>query len=277
MYNDLDNREQGIYRNLIDECWVSGSISSNIESLARFVHEATDYFAIVWTKIRHKFRPIDNGNRFISARLEEDRRRLMLNGKLNEKRAKKAANVRWAKERAEKELHAHSINVASPKHAFEHCQTQTQTKEEVLFPLKDSPNIINDSSIDIGKGSGETARRTRAPAELQITDSMLSWAAEHQIAVNLDTETEHMLDHYRGKGETRLDWIATWRTWMRNSKKFNRGNGNGQHSTKQSRTAEATRRVLLALDQQNRERSELRIDRGDSSGISGISTSPLKR
>lgn len=142
MYISLDNREQGIYRNLIDECWVAGSIIAEPELLARFVHEPLDYFLDLWAKLRPKFKPIDGGKKLISPRLEQDRRRLMLNAKFNEKRARKAAQVRWNKERAEKELHAHSTFVASTEHAVEHCQTQTQTHIEEETPSTRTPKPI---------------------------------------------------------------------------------------------------------------------------------------
>ena len=29
-----------------------------------------------------------------------------------------------------------------------------------------------------------------------------------------------MLDHFRAKGERKSDWTATWRKWLRNSRKF---------------------------------------------------------
>lgn len=131
----LDNQEQGIYRNLLDECWVAGSITSDPQLLARFVKEPIDYFAQVWAKLRRKFKPIENGERLISPRLEQDRRRLMLNAKFNEKRAKKAANVRWAKDRIEKDIHASSTVVASVEHAVEQCHSQSQSQS----PIHSSP------------------------------------------------------------------------------------------------------------------------------------------
>src|SRR5262245_13821614 len=77
----------------------------------------------------------------------------------------------------------------------------------------------------------EREQKTRAPAELSITDSMRQWATAKGIAANLEEETEHMLDHFRAKGETRFDWVATWRTWMRNSKKFGGNNGKQNESS----------------------------------------------
>ena len=90
MYTELDNREQGIYRNLIDECWIRGSIDSNPEVLAKICREPLDYFIEVLAKICKKFQRIQGGKRLISPRLEQDRRRLMLNAKFNKNRARKS-------------------------------------------------------------------------------------------------------------------------------------------------------------------------------------------
>ena len=84
------------------------------------------------------------------------------------------------------------------------------------------------------KGNGEPKsekRKTKPPLIFPITSTHREWAAKNGVTANLENETEQMLDHFRGKGETRLDWEATWRTWMRNSIKFNRNgaNGNGKH------------------------------------------------
>lgn len=147
MHTDLDNREQGIFRNLIDECWVRGSISSDTESLAKFSQEPHEYFLLAWAKMKGKFSPISGGSRLINPRLEEDRARLMRTDKFTVKRAKKAAKTRWDKVRAAKELHAGSIAQASNKHAIKQCQSHPQLREDsslIDLPNTDtSPILIN--------------------------------------------------------------------------------------------------------------------------------------
>ena len=125
MYVVLDNREQGIYRNLIDECWVSGSISNDMEILARFVHEPLDYFVQVWSKIRHKFRSLSNG-KMTSSRLLEDPRRLTTARQQARNKASTAAKARWNKVRQEKELHAQPMLGA----LLEAPQIQIQIQKE---------------------------------------------------------------------------------------------------------------------------------------------------
>lgn len=81
-----------------------------------------------------------------------------------------------------------------------------------------------------GKGAAKPKpEKAAAPAEkptrakpkraLQLpflmTSEMLAWAGEKAPAVNLDRETERFSDHFKGTGEPKADWPATWRNWMR--------------------------------------------------------------
>lgn len=97
-----------------------------------------------------------------------------------------------------------------------------------------------------------TARRTRAPQELPITPAMREWARENGITADLEAETVAMLDHHRGKGNLQLDWLATWRTWMRNGKKWGRYDGKHESAAeaKQRKTREASERLLARMAQQ---------------------------
>lgn len=74
-------------------------------------------------------------------------------------------------------------------------------------------------------GTQKAAKPTKASARANpkralqlpflITTEMLAWAAEKAPAVNLDRETEGFSDHFKGTGEPKADWPATWRNWMR--------------------------------------------------------------
>ena len=139
MYFLLDNREQGIYRNLLDECWVSGWIDPDPAVLARYSRESLEYFAGVWEKIRGKFKPIDGGRKLINPRLEQDRRRLMLKANKHQKRARKAAETRWNKARAENKLRA-SSNASSNAYAML-ADAQTQTHKEENSSIQPLANI----------------------------------------------------------------------------------------------------------------------------------------
>jgi len=65
-------------------------------------------------------------------------------------------------------------------------------------------------------------KSTSVPAGFKIEESMIAWASRHVPAVNVESETANFLDHHTAKGSTFRDWTAAWRTWMRNSQKWNK-------------------------------------------------------
>lgn len=59
---------------------------------------------------------------------------------------------------------------------------------------------------------------TRLPEPFIVTDDMKSWFAENCPHVKARVEHERFLDHWRGKpgkDGRKIDWVATWRNWMR--------------------------------------------------------------
>lgn len=64
-------------------------------------------------------------------------------------------------------------------------------------------------------------RGTRIPDDFTVTPEMVTWARENCPQVDGRTETEKFVNHWRsktGKDATKLDWPATWRNWMLNSR-----------------------------------------------------------
>jgi hypothetical protein len=59
---------------------------------------------------------------------------------------------------------------------------------------------------------------SRLPADFTVTPDMVAWARQHAPHVDGKRETERFTDHFNakaGKDGRKLDWIATWRNWMR--------------------------------------------------------------
>ncbi len=81
---------------------------------------------------------------------------------------------------------------------------------------------VSGSSVDgsVALPTKRDSRATVAPDRMLITPGMRSWAVSNGVRVDLDRETSNFLDHHRAKGSTFKDWAAAWRTWMRNSVKF---------------------------------------------------------
>lgn len=68
------------------------------------------------------------------------------------------------------------------------------------------------------KGGGSRKRATRIPEPFMLTTDMKQWAAEEVPTVDADAATRRFVDYWRaesGSKATKIDWIATWRNWLR--------------------------------------------------------------
>lgn len=118
---------------------------------------------------------------------------------------------------------------------------------------------IREEGKGIGEPRAKRAGKTPVPTDFEITSELSTWATAEGFSVReVATETVKMQDHFRSKGERRSDWIATWRNWMRNSRKFGGGNSNGQQKQREStaelrerQTREASARLLNRLAEQD--------------------------
>lgn len=239
MHTDLDNREQGIFRNLIDECWVRGSITSDTESLAKFSQEPHEYFLLAWAKMKTKFSPISGGSRLINQRLEEDRARLMRTDKFTVKRAKKAAKTRWDKVRSQRELHAGSIAQASNKHAIKQCQSHSQLRED--SSLIDLPNTVSIPPLLVCAPIVAPVtspfekfwevypkKRSKAQAEKAWQKAKLDSALE---TILLAVTAQKLWHDWIKDGGQFIPYPATWlnaRGWLNQPDEHLGGNGNGR-------------------------------------------------
>jgi len=64
-------------------------------------------------------------------------------------------------------------------------------------------------------------RGTRLPDDFTLTDELSDWARRETPGVDPAVETEKFCDYWRaktGKDATKVDWVATWRNWMRNAR-----------------------------------------------------------
>jgi len=78
-------------------------------------------------------------------------------------------------------------------------------------------------------------------------------ALANEFSVSIQKELPNFCDYYKSKGETRADWQASWRTWVRNAAKFSGKQINGFKSEKQ-RNSEATMRAIYGTPIQQDEK-----------------------
>lgn len=70
------------------------------------------------------------------------------------------------------------------------------------------------------------------PSDFTVTDDMKAWGIKPENGFtdqDIARETPVFVDHFTAKGERKSDWVAAWRNWMRNSRKFGGRNGPNQN------------------------------------------------
>src|SRR5579859_4229751 len=65
--------------------------------------------------------------------------------------------------------------------------------------------------------------KSPVPVDFRIDAEMRKWAEEKVPLVNIDVETEKFVDYWRANGRMMHDWVASWRTWIRNAATFRGG------------------------------------------------------
>ena len=69
-------------------------------------------------------------------------------------------------------------------------------------------------------------RGTRLSDEFTVTEAMRSWAVRNHPNVNIENATENFRDYWKaaaGSRAVKMDWVATWRMWIRNDDKKGAG------------------------------------------------------
>ena len=104
---------------------------------------------------------------------------------------------------------------------------KTRSVYESVSETKAETEEETDTSSSTKK-RGAAKRGTRIPEPFILTHEMREWAAVEVPTVDADASTRRFVDYWRaesGTKATKLDWIATWRNWLRrdaDSKKPNR-------------------------------------------------------
>lgn len=107
--------------------------------------------------------------------------------------------------------------------------------------LNDDSGLLNDSGANAPatpeKPKPKTKRATQVPDDFAVTEQLKAWGASQDPPFSPESmrvEVPQFVDYYRAKGEARKDWDASFRTWMRNSRKFDRGAPPGRSSPQSS-------------------------------------------
>lgn len=81
------------------------------------------------------------------------------------------------------------------------------------------------------------SRGSRIPEPFILTAEMRDWAREHHPDVDAIAETQSFVDHFRGvagRNGVKLDWVATWRNWIRRANQYNGTKSKGRKSNNET-------------------------------------------
>jgi len=90
-----------------------------------------------------------------------------------------------------------------------------------LAPAKGDVDVTL-SNIDLDLNIDSTKRGHRIPNNFAVTDDMRDWGIAKAPGVDISEATEKFINYWKARSSnaTRLDWVATWRNWILNEKKF---------------------------------------------------------
>lgn len=150
----------------------------------------------------------------------------------------------------------------------------SHTAPSLPFPNPEEPTPPTTSSLGPPAANG---RGCRLPDDFAVTDEMRSWARAKTPSVPA-SEHDRFCDYWRaqpGAKGRKVDWVATWRNWMRRAADDiaagRRAPAGGRRSTTAERVAQAASLMDLAreLDERDAADGALVIDITDRRAIGG--------
>lgn len=93
--------------------------------------------------------------------------------------------------------------------------------------LQATPSIEVEN-VEVENEVGPRKRGTRIPEPFLLTADMKAWAAAEVPGLDVIAHTREFVDHWRaasGASATKLDWVATWRNWMRKAHRWQGARG----------------------------------------------------
>jgi len=205
-YQMMSWAERGMYRHLIDLCWMEMSIPADPQLICRILQISLDkdFEQSTWPLLQGCFKQSEqDSSRLVHPRLEFERLRQA------DWKTKCAAGGRASAHKRK------TKKVISPEQGS--CLLLP-----TVFEVK--PNTPSSSPSPNNKTKQSRAAR-QAPADFTLTAEDLEWARNERPDLDVLKATETFKDHTFKV--SRSNWKATWRNWIRNERT---GNGNRPQS-----------------------------------------------
>ena len=124
------------------------------------------------------------------------------------------------------------------------CYVAVLGYPEPLIPV--GPTDLSAQSRKLG---------TRLPDDFAVTADLAAWAREHAPHVDAHRETKRFCDYWRakpGKDGRKLDWIMTWRNWMRTAEDRQGQRDRASPSRQQTEQAQLERAMARAAQREGK-------------------------
>lgn len=194
----LSTIEHGAYLLLLMTMWrAGGDLPNDDKMLARYARLTTGQWRRIKPVLMPFFRVRDG--RLTQGRLTDELEAVRQHSKRQSDRAK----ARWLKNNE-------TGDAAAMPERCNHTHTHREPNGSPPFspPKPEKPDK-------------PAKRKTRLPDDWQPDDALIAWATDQGLSrQEVDRETDQFRDHWHAKGETRLDWRASFRTWVRNAKRW---------------------------------------------------------
>jgi len=184
--------EHGIYARLLDVYYTRESGIPD-DQVYRLIGARTDDEKGAVDGILEEFFRHDGGEHYIQARCDREIQRF----KDKQAQAKRAAQA----------------SVASRQASAERAMNGRSTGDERALNV---PSL--QSPVSIPREREKTQRASRLPAAWVLPQDWREWAQEHRRDIDPDLTAAKFADFWHskpGKDGCKLDWLATWRNWVR--------------------------------------------------------------
>lgn len=156
----------------------------------------------------------------------------------------RSSNARLTKEyHAANEAHEKRKNAGSKGGASKALKTNNSRSSNAKAMLKQCSSNQNQNHSLKREAKASPKKATRLPVAWTLPKDWAEWAVSQGWPEPVvRSEAEKFRDYWIGKSganATKLDWLATWRNWMRNSKSPKIINGGGYEPSKQSQRLDA--------------------------------------
>jgi len=204
----LTTEQHGAYLLLIFDYWRNGPAPDDDAVL----QQITRLERAAWKRHRpalEKLFQIVDGH-WHHRRIERELVSAKQNQERRSNKARAAAQARWEQSSGKAESNAPSM----PQALLGECP-----------PPSPSPSPDGDTSgVSTPEVKRAEARGTRLPTDFVMPDDWIEWAMSERAWTRQDAENEasNFHDHWiakPGKDGRKIDWAATWRNWVRNSRR----------------------------------------------------------